>query len=110
MRAERIGVIAWTILLSTLSPLFVYEISVYRPGTSLLDAPGWHFGVVSIASIFSGLFAVLVGITGIAQRNVQLTFVSLAFTSLAILFTLHGLRDPGLIADSLPRPWDLLPA
>ena len=97
MRSERMEAQGWVILLSTLVPVIFYQYLRDSPWDALLNEPGWHFGVVSAASIFAGAFAILVGITGITQRNVQLTFLSLAFTSLAILFTLHGLATPGFL-------------
>lgn len=104
MEAKRTGAHVWVVLVATLGPLLAYEGLRRSPWDSLLNEPGWHFGVVSAASVLACIYAVFVGITGIAQRNVQLTFLSLAFTSLAILFTLHGLATPGFLLPSTEVP------
>lgn len=67
-------------------------------------APMGHFYVVSTVAAIAFVLAVVVGIAGIRMRNVKVTFVSLAYVSLAEVFTLHGLSTPGFLlhASSLP--------
>ncbi|QKS46387.1 HD-GYP domain-containing protein [Paenibacillus cellulosilyticus] len=67
-------------------------------------APTGHFYVVSTVAAIAFVLALVVGIAGIRMRNVKVTFVSLAYVSLAEVFTLHGLSTPGFLlhASSLP--------
>jgi HD-GYP domain-containing protein (c-di-GMP phosphodiesterase class II) len=69
-----------------------------------LEAPTGHFYIVSIVAAIAFVLALVVGIAGIRMRNVKVTFVSLAYVSLAEIFTLHGLSTPGFLlhASSLP--------
>lgn len=67
-------------------------------------APHAHFWVVSGAALPAAVIAVAVGIAGNRVRNIHVTFVSLAFTSLAIIFLLHGLATPGLLLPVTPIP------
>lgn len=61
-----------------------------------------HFLVVSIAFLLTGMLAVVLGVAGQRQRNVQVTFIALAFSSLTLLTMLHGLATPGILLGSNP--------
>lgn len=104
MSVKRTKVQGWLVLAATVGPVLAYELLRRSPADPLVVEPGWHFGVVSVASILAGVFAVLVGVAGVAQRNVQLTLLSLSFTSLGILFTLHGLATPGFLVPASEVP------
>src|SRR5690606_811564 len=69
-----------------------------------MTAPFGHFVVVTLASVLAAAFSIFVGAAGYAQRNVQVTLLSLSFISLAFLFTLHGLSTPGFILPPTPVP------
>lgn len=56
-----------------------------------------HFYIVSTVSMLAVIVSVAVGVAGIKLRNVNVTFLSLAFISLAGLFTVHGLSTPGFM-------------
>jgi len=70
-----------------------------------LEHPVGHFYVVSIVSLLALLVSIAVGVAGIRLRNVNVTFLSIGYISLAGLFMLHGLSTPGFIVedgDALP--------
>jgi putative nucleotidyltransferase with HDIG domain len=90
--------------LGVLLPLSLYIYLRLNPALDTeLAFPAHHFYIVSYTSIASLIVAVVVGVVGIRQRNLQVIYVSLAFISLAAFFSMHGLSTPGfLIADFTP--------
>lgn len=56
-----------------------------------------HFYIVSAVALLSTVLAVAVGIAGKRLRNIKISFLSLAFVSLALLFFLHGLATPHIL-------------
>jgi putative nucleotidyltransferase with HDIG domain len=60
-------------------------------------APVGHFYITSAAALLSAGLSVAVGVAGVRVRNVQVVSLSIAFTSLSLIFALHGLSTPGLI-------------
>ena len=64
-----------------------------------LEHPVGHFYIVSIVSLLAMLVSTAVGVAGIKLRNVNITFLSVGFISLAGLFMLHGLSTPGFIVE-----------
>lgn len=64
--------------------------------------PVSHFLIVTVALLLAGVFALVLGVAGGRQRNVQVTFISLAFSTLAFLSMLHGLATPGIILSDNP--------
>ncbi len=56
-----------------------------------------HFYIVSLTSIWASLIAICVGWVGTRLRNIQVLLVAMAFVSLAMLFSMHGLATPGFI-------------
>lgn len=68
--------------------------------------PHGHFYIVSVVAILALFLSVAVGVAGIKLRNVNVTFLSLAFISLAAIFTVHGLSTPGFMihdVSALPK-------
>ncbi|WP_316570731.1 HD-GYP domain-containing protein [Neobacillus sp. YIM B06451] len=59
--------------------------------------PHGHFYIVSIVSILASGIAILVGIAGSRLRNIKVSILSLAFISLSIMFSVHGLSTPSFI-------------
>jgi putative nucleotidyltransferase with HDIG domain len=87
-------------LLWVLLPLAIYI--VLRLNITLdpeLRHPANHFQIVSGTSIVSLILAIVIGIIGSRQRNLQVIYVSLAFISLAAFFSAHGLSTPGFILE-----------
>ncbi|REJ19499.1 MAG: phosphohydrolase [Paenibacillaceae bacterium] len=62
-----------------------------------LEHPVGHFYIVAIVSLLAMLVSIAVGVAGIKLRNVNITFLSIGFISLAGLFMLHGLSTPGFV-------------
>jgi HD-GYP domain-containing protein (c-di-GMP phosphodiesterase class II) len=62
-----------------------------------LEHPVGHFYIVSIVSLLALLVSIAVGVAGVRLRNVNITFLSIGFISLAGLFMLHGLSTPGFL-------------
>jgi HD-GYP domain-containing protein (c-di-GMP phosphodiesterase class II) len=92
-------------LLSVFLPLAVYAyLRFHRTFDLQLVMPRGHFQVVTIASMLAAAAAVAVGIAGARLRNMQVIFLSVAFTSLAVLFSLHGLATPGFLLPMTPVP------
>ncbi|HBY97494.1 MAG TPA: phosphohydrolase [Chloroflexi bacterium] len=85
-------------LLGMLIPLFIY---IYLKRQPALDpsivVPVHHFVIVSAVALLAAGIAVAVGISGSRLRNIQVIFLSLAFTSQALVFALHGLSTPGFL-------------
>jgi len=62
-----------------------------------LEHPVGHFYIVSIVSLLALLVSIAVGVAGIRLRNVNVTFLSIGYITLAGLFMLHGLSTPGFL-------------
>ncbi len=56
-----------------------------------------HFYIVSLVSLLALLLSIAVAIAGIRLRNVNVTFLALAYISLAGVFAVHGLSTPGFL-------------
>jgi len=63
-----------------------YDISVPHPNG--------HFYIVSTVSIVAAILSFAIGIAGNRLRNIKVTFLSMSFLSLAIVFAVHGLSTP----------------
>ena len=61
------------------------------------EMPKGHFYIVSAVSFLAITIAIAVGIAGNRVRNIKVTFLSLSFISLAIIFLIHGLATPHMI-------------
>lgn len=79
-------------------PLIIFE--YLRRQTSLdliFSAPTGHFYIVSSVALLATAIGVAVGVVGNRLRNIKISFLSLAFVSLAAIFSIHGLSTPGFI-------------
>ena len=84
----------WSVALTLAAYLLLRQ---FPDADLLIQVPLEHFYIVSAASALTAIVAVAMGFIGLRLRNQQVIFVSLAYTSLAILFTLHGLSTPGMM-------------
>ncbi len=66
--------------------------------------PQGHFYIVSAVAIFALIIAIAVGIAGSRLRNIQISFLSLSFISLAELFAIHGLSTPNFLMHASHLP------
>jgi len=70
-----------------------------------MNHPHGHFYIVTLISVLALLLSIAVGIAGIKLRNVNVTFLSIAYLSLSEVFAVHGLSTPGfMIHDVLTLP------
>lgn len=91
--------------LSTSLPLLAYLYLRLNPELDrTLQAATGHFYIVSSAALLAGGVAVIIGVAGTRVRNIQVTFVTMAFISLALVFSLHGLATPGFILSRTAIP------
>lgn len=85
-------------ILAILLPLIVFEFLRANPSINThYTLPSGHFYIVSTVAILAMIIAIVVGISGTRLRNIKVSFLSLAFISLAELFAVHGLSTPGFI-------------
>lgn len=85
-------------LVGILLPLAAYVfLRALPPLDPICGTPVFHFQLVSTTSLISFVLSVIIGFIGIRRRNLQVIYVSLAFISLAGLFSVHGLATPGFI-------------
>ncbi len=81
-----------------ITPLLAFEYLRRQPLLDpLFDAPRQHFYIVSAASLCAALIALAIGVAGRRQRNIEVSFLSLSFVSLALIFAVHGLATPGFL-------------
>jgi putative nucleotidyltransferase with HDIG domain len=92
-------------LLAVAIPLLLFE---FLRSWSTLDVsmnhPHGHFYIVSSVALLATVIALMVGIAGSRLRNIEISFLSLAFISLAEMFTVHGFSTPGLVMSPSPLP------
>lgn len=62
-----------------------------------IKAPNEHFYIVSLVAALAVGAAVAIGVVAVRIRNIKVSFLSLAYVSLAALFILHGLSTPGFL-------------
>ncbi len=77
-------------------PLALYLTLRLSPDPAI-SVPREHFAIVSVVSLGAAVFAAAVGWAAHHLRNLQITFLALAFFSLAAFFSLHGLTTPGML-------------
>lgn len=83
-----------------LAPMVALAVFNLRPGDDpLLNAPAFHFWVVSATSLFAAIAGAVVIGSARSLRETRLLFLALAFVSIAGVFAVHGLMTPGFIAD-----------
>lgn len=80
-----------------LLPLIFYVVLQLTPYDGLVNAPNEHFYIVSLVSMLALGMAVAVGVAATRIRNIKVSFLSLAYVSLAGMFILHGLSTPGFL-------------
>ena len=86
--------------LAVVLPLLCYAFLLLQPELDRsIPAPVSHFYITSAAALLAAALSIAVGVAGVRVRNVQVVSLSIAFTSLAIIFSLHGLSTPGLILE-----------
>ncbi len=98
----------WTALgplLAVVVPLFLFVWLDAAPSIDLqLKLPRGHFYMVSAVSLIAMMLAIAVGVSGHRLRNMKVTFLSLAFISLAEIFAIHGLATPGFLLQASHLP------
>ncbi|MBV7506393.1 HD-GYP domain-containing protein [Bacillus sp. sid0103] len=85
-------------LLAVAFPYFVFE--AFHSGLFknwMITLPKGHFYIVSLVSILASIFAIAVGVAGRRIRNIKISFLSLSFLSIGIMFSIHGLSTPHFI-------------
>ncbi len=80
-----------------MTPLLAFEYLRRLPVDPIFEAPRQHFYIVSAASLLAALIALAIGVAARRQRNIEVSFLALAFLSLALLFAVHGLSTPGFL-------------
>jgi putative nucleotidyltransferase with HDIG domain len=86
-------------------PYLIFEafhLGLFRD--SLFKLPSGHFYIVSLVSILASIIAIAVGISGRRIRNIKISFLSLSFLSLGIMFSIHGLSTPHFILGQTHLP------
>lgn len=66
----------------------------------LLNAPTFHYWVVSLTSLLAFVLAAVVGFAGARARDSRIVFLAAGFAGLGALFMLHGLTTPGYLVQS----------
>jgi hypothetical protein len=85
-------------LTAILVPYMIFEafnIGLFK--NLFFDLPTGHFYIVSIVSILASFISIAIGIAGRRIRNIKISFLSLSFLSLAVMFSIHGLSTPDFI-------------
>ncbi|WP_223594543.1 HD-GYP domain-containing protein [Neobacillus bataviensis] len=66
--------------------------------------PRGHFYIVSFVSLMASIISIAVGIAGVRIRNIKVSFLSLSFFSLGVMFSIHGLATPDFFLDAYHLP------
>jgi hypothetical protein len=85
-------------LTAMLVPYLVFEI--FHSGLIkdvFFILPRGHFYIVSLVSILASMISIAIGIAGRRIRNIKISFLSLAFLSIGLMFSVHGLTTPNFI-------------
>lgn len=85
------------LIMLTLVPLFGYFLIQASAYDARLQMPRGHFYIVSLVSVLALAVAAAVGLVATRIRNIKVSFLSLAYVSLAAMFVLHGLSTPGFL-------------
>ncbi|MDR7002755.1 HD-GYP domain-containing protein [Neobacillus niacini] len=92
-------------LIAVSFPYFLFE--AFHSGLfkdSMFMMPRGHFYIVSLISILSSIIAFAVGIAGNRIRNIKVSFLSISFLSLGLVFSIHGLSTPHFILGNTQLP------
>ena len=93
-------VLPWLVLLAASSAAFLALRTEIEWDRALQwDSPVGHFWVVSAAAITCLFLAIAAGVAAFRAENARVLMLSLAFLSMAGLFTVHGLATPGVLVD-----------
>ncbi|MEX2542772.1 MAG: HD-GYP domain-containing protein [Trueperaceae bacterium] len=85
-------------LIGSLVVLALFLVLTESPGLDpRLDAPKFHFWVVSGTSLLALVLALVVGVVGVRARDARIVFLGAGFAGLAGFFALHGLSTPGFL-------------
>ncbi|MDR7555524.1 MAG: HD-GYP domain-containing protein [Armatimonadota bacterium] len=105
MRKRNLKIIGWGPVVAALVPLALFEyLRSFTGADPILRVPRHHFVIVSVASLLAGLIAGAVGLAARRQRNIEASFLAMAFMSLGLLFSIHGLATPGFLLPPSPLP------
>lgn len=89
-------------VIAVLLPLLLFEVLRLWPSLDMeMKHPQGHFYIVSSVAFLAMMIAVAVGVAGRRMRNIEVSFLSLAFISLAEMFMVHGISTPGLMMNSV---------
>jgi len=89
--------LAW-ILAAVVLPMAIFlHLRLHPAEDPIFRAPHGHFYIVSGAAFLAAIVALSIGAAGTHLRNINVTFLSMAFASLAFVFLLHGLATPGFL-------------
>lgn len=92
-------------LISVAIPFILFE--CFKSGIisdPYLIMPRGHFYIVSVVALLSVIVAIAIGIAAKRLRNIKVSFLSLSFTSLALMFTLHGVSTPHFLLPATNLP------
>jgi putative nucleotidyltransferase with HDIG domain len=105
MRRWNLKLVAWGPGAAALVPLVLFEyLRNVAAADPVLRVPRQHFVIVSVASLLAGVIAGAVGLAARRQRNIEVSFLAMAFMSLGFLFAIHGLATPGFLLPPSPLP------
>jgi putative nucleotidyltransferase with HDIG domain len=85
-------------LTAILIPYFIFEIlhsGLVKDIFFIL--PRGHFYIVSLVSILASIISIAIGIAGRRIRNIKISFLSLSFLSIGLMFSVHGLSTPNFM-------------
>lgn len=85
-------------LTAILIPYFIFE--ALHSGLVkdvIFILPRGHFYIVSLVSILASIISIAIGIAGRRIRNIKISFLSLSFLSIGLMFLVHGLSTPDFI-------------
>lgn len=95
----------WGPVTAVLLPVGLFQWLSGQPSLDMaLTMPRGHFYFVSSVALLAVVFAIAVGVTGSRVRNIKVQFLSLAFISLAMLFSVHGMSTPGFLLHATHLP------
>jgi putative nucleotidyltransferase with HDIG domain len=84
--------------------LLFHYLKTHPDWDALLALPAGHFYIVSAVALLSTFIAIAVGISGSRVRNIKVSFLALAFISLAEVFAVHGLSTPDFLIHASHLP------
>jgi len=98
LRGRDLAITRLGAILVGIVPLLIFEYIRRVPALDpLFEVPRQHFYIVSAASLLAVFIAIAIGLAGRRQRNIEVSFLALGFTSLALIFAVHGLATPGFL-------------